>query len=286
MMQIMKTQPHLFCFGLGYTTLRLAQKAVEEGWRVSGTCRTQEKCESMHALGITAHLFDTDLPLLEPELLRDVTHIVHSIPSGEIGDPVYALHHGDLESLAQLAWFGYLSTTGVYGDHQGEWVDEKTPPRPNNTRLEKRVEAEQHWLASALPAHIFRLSGIYGPGRNSIEQLKAGKARRIDKPGQVFNRIHVDDIVSALWASMQHPTPNEIFNVSDDEPAAQAEVVSYAAQCCGLAEPELIPYEQAELSEMGKSFYQSNRRVKNQKMKEMLGVKLRYPTYREGLVEV
>lgn len=295
--------PHLFCFGLGYSALILAKQLLLEGWRVSGTCRTSDKCERLRAMGITAYIFDNDLPLQEVWDLGGVTHILHSVPPvREEGkreewisdsllnplipfslDPVFNHHLTDLQSLPNLEWFGYLSTTGVYGDHQGEWVSEETLITPPPGRNARRADAEKAWLGCGLPVHIFRLSGIYGKGRSVIDELKAGKAHRVHKEGQVFSRIHVEDIAGILQASINKPNPWRVYNCADDEPAPQAQVVEYAANLLGITPPPLVEFERAELSEMAKSFWASNRRVSNERIKQELGVQLKYPTYREGL---
>ncbi len=278
--------PHLFCFGLGYSALILAKQLLLEGWRVSGTCRTSDKCERLRAMGITAYIFDNDLPLQEVWDLGGVTHILHSAPpasSPQPLDPVLHHHLADLKSLPNLEWFGYLSTTGVYGDHNGAWVSEETPVNPPHGRNQRRADAEEAWLDCGLPVHIFRLSGIYGKGRSAIDELKAGKAHRVHKEGQVFSRIHVEDIAGILRGSINKPNPWRVYNCADDEPAPQAQVVEYAAKLLGITPPPLVEFEQAELSEMAKSFWASNRRVSNERIKQELGVQLKYPTYREGL---
>ncbi|MDB2414440.1 SDR family oxidoreductase [Rickettsiales bacterium] len=277
-------QKHIFIFGLGYTATHLAKRLLDDGWRVSGTCRSEEKSESLRPLGITPYIFDIDLPLQNPWDLSSVTHILISIPPDEKeGDIVYKYHLEDLKNLPDLQWVGYLSTTGVYGDHNGQWVDEKSQLRPNNDRLKRRVEAEEDWSNSSLPVNIFRLSGIYGPNRSAIDNLKAGTARRISKPGQFFSRIHVDDIATTLIASMNNIGIIDIYNVADDMPAAQEEVVFYAANLLDVKAPDLVDFEDANLSPMARSFYMGNRRVSNKKIKDELGVELKYPSYKEGL---
>lgn len=276
--------PHLFCFGLGYSATTLATKLLSKGWRVSGTCRTSAKCESLRHKGITAYIFDEGLPLQEVWDLASVTHIVHSIPPLEDGtDIVYASHLKDLQNLNNLEWFAYLSTTGVYGNHNGNWVDEKTPLSPPPGRSARRAAAEEMWIKSLLPAHIFRLSGIYGKGRSVIDDLKNGTAHRILKDGQVFSRINVEDIANILECSINKPNPGSIYNCADDEPAPQHQVVEYAAELLGVEPPPLEPFEKANLSPMARSFWESNRRVSNKLIKEELGVKLQYPDYRVGL---
>ena len=181
------------------------------------------------------------------------------------------------------AWLGYLSTTGVYGGHGGDWVDETTPPRPSQPRSIERLAAERAW--QAMGATVFRLPGIYGPGRSAIDRVKAGTARRIDKPGQVFSRVHVEDIAAAVLAAMTHPAPGAIYNVVDDLPASNSEVIAYACELLGLPVPPVLPWDEVAptMSAMARSFYAENRRVRNDRLKRELGVALRYPTYREGL---
>jgi nucleoside-diphosphate-sugar epimerase len=278
----------LFCFGLGYTALALAEPLRAEGWRIAGTCRTNEQQAALAARGITAHVFERDRPLADPAtLFAGVTHILSSVPPDAAGDPVLDVHGADLARLSGLAWAGYLSTTGVYGDRAGGWVDEASALEPTGARGRRRLAAERGWLAlwqrHGLPVHLFRLAGIYGPGRNALESLRDGTAKRIIKPGQVFSRIHVDDIVQVLRASMTRPDPGAAYNVCDDNPAPPAEVIEYAAALLGIAPPAAAPFEQAELSPMARSFYEDNKRVRNDRIKRELGVTLRYPDYRAGL---
>jgi nucleoside-diphosphate-sugar epimerase len=275
----------LFCFGLGYTALALARLLKVEGWRVAGTTRDSEKQARLADEGFEMYRFTRDRPLAEPAALAGATHILTSIDPDEAGDPVLAHHLADLRQCATLQWAGYLGTTGVYGDRGGAWVDEADPVAPTMPRTRRRVAAEGHWLASGLPAHVFRLAGIYGPGpgRNALAAVRAGIARRIVKPGQVFGRVHVDDIVQVLRASMVRPNPGAIYNVADDEPAPPQDVVAFACELLGVAPPPAVPYEDAELSPMARSFYADNRRVDNARIKRELGVSLRYPTYRAGL---
>ena len=276
----------LFCFGLGYTALALGRCLAAEGWRIAGTTRGIDKQAELAAEGFQVFLFERDRPLEDPAAaLAGVTHVLTSIAPDEAGDPVLGHHVADLRRRATLEWVGYLGTTGVYGDRGGAWVDEAAAVAPTMPRTRRRVAAEAHWLASGLPVHIFRLAGIYGPGpgRNALDAVRAGTARRIVKPGQVFGRIHVDDIVQVLRASMAKPNPGAIYNVADDEPAPPQDVIAFACRLLGVAPPPEVPYEQAELSAMARSFYADNRRVCNARIKDQLGVKLRYPTYRDGL---
>jgi nucleoside-diphosphate-sugar epimerase len=288
--------PHLFCFGLGYSAITLAERLLAKGWEVSGTNRSEEKCEMLAHKGMCSYVFP--LPAILPpgksipkhdlhlsDSLELATHLLLSIPPDEKdGDIILKYFLSYLKHAEDIQWIGYLSTTGVYGDHQGGWVDETTPVNPPNARSQRRAEAEEAWLASGLPVHIFRLSGIYGKGRSAIDDLKNGTARRIDKKDQVFSRIHVDDIATILEASIKHPAPGSIYNCADDLPAPQEEVVAYAAKLLNMEPPPLIPFEAADLSPMARSFYESNRRVSNKKIKEELGVKLAYPDYKLGLL--
>ena len=284
----MTAPPLLFCFGLGYSALAFAQALQAAGWRVAGTCRSAEKQASLAARGIAAELFDRDRPLADPAAaLGAAAAILASVPPDAAGDPVLDRHGGDLARLRAVRWVGYLSTTGVYGDRQGGWVDENSPLRPTGERGRRRVEAEQGWLdlhrTAGLPVHLFRLAGIYGPGRNALVALRDGVARRVVKPGQVFSRIHRDDIVAVLRASLGRPHPGAAYNVCDDDPAAPDEVVAHAAALLGVAPPPAIAFADAELSPMGRSFFDDNKRVANRRSKQELGVTLRYPDYRSGL---
>lgn len=276
----------LFCFGLGYSAMALARQLMAEGWTVAGTTRNADKQAALKADGIDAHLFSREHPLSDPgKTLDGITHLLTSIAPDEDGDMVLNHHLGDLIAVGSIAWAGYLGTTGVYGDHNGEWVDETASPTPSLPRTKRRVAAEGHWLASGLPVHIFRLAGIYGPGpgRNALETVKSGRARRVIKPNQMFGRIHVDDIAQTLLASIHRPNPGAIYNVADDEPAPPQNVITYAAELLGVEPPPEVPFEDADLSEAARSFYADNRRVANDRIRNELGVELRYPNYREGL---
>lgn len=259
----------LLCLGFGYTAQHLLPRL--DGFEVLATYRDPHKADALRQSGVRPVQFSDDL--------SRVTHLLASAPPDAAGDPLLA----HLPPMPNLVWAGYLSATSVYGDHQGGWVTEETPTTPSGPRGQQRVMAEQAWLSSGLPIHIFRLAGIYGPQRCVLDDLKAGTARRIDAPGQVFSRIHIDDITSTLLASMQKPNCGAIYNVADDEPAASADVLAYGAELLGLAAPPLVPLENAALSPMAQSFYTDNRRISNQRLKTELGVMLAYPTYREGL---
>jgi len=281
--------PSLFCFGLGYTALALVRRLQAEGWRIAGTCREAGRQEELARLGIAARLFDRDRPLADARsLLAGFTHLLSSVPPDEAGDPVLDLHGPDITSRSELAWIGYLSTTGVYGDRQGGWVDEESALRPTGERGRRRVAAEAGWraLGQRLPVHIFRLAGIYGPGRSAFDALRARRAQRIEKSGHVFSRIHVADIVQVLHASMARPRAGAIYNLCDDDPAAPADVIAHAAALLGVAPPPLVPLAEAKLSEMARSFYDDNKRVRNDRIKQELGVRLTYPDYRAGLAAI
>jgi nucleoside-diphosphate-sugar epimerase len=278
--------PRLFCFGLGYTALALARCLSVESWAIAGTTRGADKRCELGAQGLEVFPFERERPLDDPATaLAGATHVLTSIAPDEAGDPVLARHVQDLRRCATLEWVGYLSTTGVYGDRAGAWVDEAAAVAPTMPRTRRRAAAEGAWLASGLPVHVFRLAGIYGPGpgRNALAAVRAGSARRIVKPGQVFGRVHVDDIVQVLRASIAKPNPGAIYNVADDEPAPPQDVIAFACALLGVAPPPEVPYDQAELSPMAGSFYADNRRVCNERIKRELGVTLRHPTYRDGL---
>ena len=226
------TGSHLFGFGFGYSALALARHLAPLGWMAAGTCRSSEQAAALRQAGFSAVLFDRDRPV-DPAVLDGVTHLLVSVPPDAVGDPVLALHGDDIAAPPGLSWLGYLSTTGVYGDRSGGWVDETAELLPTGERGRRRVAAEQGWLdlwhERGVPVHIFRLAGIYGPGRSAFDALRAGTAKRIDKPGQVFSRIHVEDLATVLIASMSKPRPGAVYNVCDDDPAPTADVVAYAA---------------------------------------------------------
>ena len=281
----------LFAFGLGFSAQALAKRLEAKGWEIAGTARDEAKIAQLRAQGYEAVRFagTKDDPAV-PALLKSTTHLLHSIPPGPDGDPALACYRNEIAKLGTLEWIGYLSTVGVYGDQQGRWVSEETPPRPNSARTEARVKAERAWLdlgkEIGVPVQVFRLAGIYGPGRSVFDKLRAGTARRINKNGQVFSRIHVADIAAVLEASMARPRAGAIYNVADDEPAAPGDVVAYAAGMIGMTPPPEVDFEDADLTPMARSFYEGSRRIGNRLIKSELGVRLRYPTYREGLASL
>ncbi len=270
----------LLSIGYGYSAKALARRMLARGWRVIGTTRDLGEAEA--DLGVDLLQWPgADIPL------EGVTHVLSSVGPNQEGDPVIAALREELARRAaagQFDWVGYLSTTAVYGDQGGAWVDEETPVAPSSTRGDWRARAEAEWQAiPGLPLHIFRLAGIYGPGRGPFAKLMAGKARRIVKPGQVFSRIHVEDIATVLEASIDRPNPGAIYNVCDDEPAPPQDVLGYGAELLGLPVPAEVPFDEAGMTPMARSFYGENKRVRNTRIKEELGVTLAYPDYRVGL---
>ena len=274
----------LLSFGHGYSAAALTRR-LGRGWRVIGTTRRPEKALRLRNEGLEAHLWPGDE--LAPAI-REATHILVSIAPDAAGDPVLVHHaHALAADVPNLLWLGYLSTTGVYGDHAGGWVDEETPLDPTTQRGRQRVLAETQWQALAerarLPLHIFRLAGIYGPGRGPFEKVRSGTARRIVKPGQYFSRIHVDDIAAVLAASIARPAPGSIYNVADDDPSPPEDVLAEAARLLGLPIPPEVAFDEAEMTPLARSFYAESKRVRNDRIKERLGVTLAYPDYRSGL---
>ncbi|MEP9354570.1 SDR family oxidoreductase [Xanthobacter sp. KR7-65] len=277
----------LTALGFGYCVARLVAEDHSAFSRIVGTARTADRVAALPA-NVEAMLFDGEQ--LSDELaavLRETQLLIVSAPPDARGDPVLRCARAVLEQ-GRLRQVVYLTTLGVYGNHDGGWVDETTPPRGGSARLERRLQAEADWLAfgkaRGVAVSVLRLAGIYGPGRNALEQVRAGTARRIDKPGQVFNRIHVDDISNAIRAAAALRF-NGILNVTDDLPAPPGDPIAYAAELLGRAPPPLVPFEEAarEMSPMALTFWSGNKRVSNARLKGELGVILRYPTYREGL---
>ena len=268
----------LLSIGHGFSARALSDLLIAEGWRVIGTTRSAEKAEKLKAQGIEAVIWPGNaLPI------SDVTHLLTSVAPNDESDPVLSRHSEELKAAKNFEWVGYLSTTGVYGDHGGAWVDEDTPLTPSTKRGEARTRAESEWSQLDLPLHIFRLAGIYGPGRGPFSKVRSGKARRIIKEGQVFGRTHVEDIAQVLYASIKHPNPGRAYNVCDDDPAPPQDVIAYAAELLGVPVPEAVNIEDAEMSEMARSFYAESKRVRNDRIKAELGVKLKYPDYKSGL---
>ncbi len=269
---------HFVLFGLGYTGTAIAEGAVARGWRVTATSRDPSRLTP--PAGVTLIRFAEAGPALQ-----DATHVLQTA-APDPDDPALQLYAAEI-AAAPLAWLGYLSTTGVYGNRDGGWVDEATPPAPSAARGQRRLDAENAWrhAAAGRPLDLFRVAGIYGPGRSPFDELRAGRARRVSKPGHLFGRIHRDDIAAAVLAAAARPDSTRVLNLNDDEPAASADVIAEAARLLGVAAPPLVPFAEAEIgmSEMGRSFWAENRRVRSTATQAALGLRWRYPSYREGL---
>jgi len=272
----------LLSFGHGYSAQALGRLLLARDWRVIGTTRSEDKAPVLMADGVEPRIWPGAdmIPALDA-----ATHLLLSAAPGEDGDPVLASLRDEIAKRAgQFEWVGYLSTTGVYGDHGGDWVDEATPLTPATKRGIARMEAEADWASiDGLPLHIFRLAGIYGPGRGPFSKVRNGTARRIIKQGQVFSRIHVDDIAQVLGASIAEPNPGAVYNLCDDDPAPPEDVIAHAAALLGLPIPPAQDFETADMTPMARSFYAESKKVRNDRIKNELGVKLLYPTYKTGL---
>ncbi|MBS0243061.1 MAG: SDR family oxidoreductase [Proteobacteria bacterium] len=285
----MEPPGRLLCIGLGYSARALCRRLTQVGFEISGTSRSSQHLAAIEASGWKAIEYAGAGPSGDLQrAIADASHVlVSAAPGGSEGDPTLPHLREALAGSERLAWIGYLSTIGVYGDRSGGWVDESTPVNPKSHRSQWRAIAERQWLdfasQSAKRVEVFRLPGIYGPGRSPFDQLLAGTARRIVKPGQVFNRIHVEDLASGLAAAMLTPARHDIYNLTDNEPAAAEEVVRYAAELIGVAAPPAVSFDAAGLSPMAASFYGESKRVSNRRMRETLGVTPAYPSYREGL---
>lgn len=273
---------HLLCFGYGFSARHLVPLLADEGWTVSATTRMENIPE---VDGVEFIRFDS----VSAGHLSKASHVLLSAPPGKSGDPVLDRYHHLISQASHLKWIGYLSTTGVYGDTAGLRVTEASPLNPTNRRSHYRVAAEMSWLDlhrdHDVPVHIFRLAGIYGPGRSSLDQVRAGRAQRIEKHGHKFSRIHAADIATILRSSIKVPRPGRAYNVCDDEPAPQADVVAYACHLLGVSVPALVGFDEAAktMSPKARSFWNDNRLVDNSRIKEELGIDLAYPTYRTGL---
>lgn len=282
---------HLFCFGLGYSAAATARRLKAKDWNVSGTSTRPDGVESLRRQGFDGLPFDgrtASKPVTSA--LQHATHVLLSIPPDADGDPALRLHGGDIASSPTISWIGYFSTVGVYGDANGDWVDEDTPAKPASERGRRRLQAENAWRdlgrMAGKTVSVLRLPGIYGPRRSAIDDLRAGTARRIVKPGQVFNRIHVEDIATATVAAMRQPRAEAIYNVTDDLPGPPQDVIAYAAGLIGVPAPPELDFATADLTPMARSFYSESKRVSNRLMKQELGIRLAYPTYREGLAAI
>lgn len=272
----------LLSIGHGFSARALAARLVPQGWRIVGTTRSPDKADAIADTGVEPVVWPgADLGAL----IAQFPNVLVSAGPDSAGDPVLnAVEDAVIRAAPDLRWVGYLSTTGVYGDHDGDWVDEDTPLTPSTKRGRARVTAEARWQAIPdLPLHIFRLAGIYGPGRGPFAKVRAGTARRIIKPGQVFSRIHVEDIAQALELSLQRPDPGAVYNLCDDDPAPPQDVIAHAAALLGLPVPPAIPFDQADMTPMARSFYAESKKVRNDRIKQALGWAPQFPTYRAGL---
>lgn len=283
----------LLALGLGFTARALARRWRARGADVVGTVQNTAAIDEADAIARIA--FGAAAPLADVErALEETTHVLVSIPPDDAaaaaGDVVLARLASAIAAAHHIVWLGYLSTTGVYGDRGGDWVDETSERRPGNPRSLRRAAAEDAWLglwrARGVPVHVFRLAGIYGSGRSAIDQLRTGTAKRLEKPGQIFSRIHVDDIAGVLEASIAHPRPGAIYNVADDAPAPAHEVVAHAAKLLGMAPPPIEPFDPERVSPMTREFYSETRRIRNERIKRELGVALRFPDYKSGLAAI
>ena len=275
--------PCLLIFGHGYTASALVDHLGTEDWEIFGTTRNVDTADLLKENNITPLMWSDDTSI--KSIIKRSNCILHSIAPTEVEDPVYEKFAEDIIARSMnLSWFGYLSTTSVYGNHDGQWVDEKTPVNPSGNRGLLRVNAENTWARiNNLPLHIFRLAGIYGEGRSPLDKIRSGKAQLISKPGQFFSRIHVEDIAQVLKASIEMPNRGSIYNVCDDMPAAPDEVLAYAAKLLNYPEPPRINFEEAELSPMAKSFYSDNKRVNNDLIKNEFRLTLKFPNFKAGL---
>lgn len=275
-------EANLILFGLGYTGTAIAAGAAALGWRVTATSRSPSGRSAPSGVALISFADAA-------AVLAEATHVVQTAAPDEHGDPALARYSVEISRSPRLRWAGYLSTTGVYGDRDGDWVDEDTPVAPTVPRAQRRVAAENAWVAAlpGRPVDLFRVAGIYGPGRSAFDDLRSGQARRVLKPGHLFGRIHRDDIAAAVLAAMQQARPPgpRVLNLADDEPAASADVTAEAARLLDMEPPPLIPFAEAvgSMSAMGRSFWNENRRVRSEKTQAQLGLRWQYPTYREGL---
>lgn len=264
---------HLLCYGLGYTALELC-KLDHNFQKITGTKRVV-----IHYDGVDVRQFDSY------DVEEDVTHILISIPPDAEGDLVFRKYITQIAKLKNLQWIGYISTTGVYGDHRGNWVDESTPTDPKSMQSINRLTAENQWKSTDLPWHIFRVGAIYGPGRNAVDRITAGeKIELIEKENQYFSRIHVRDLAGCLLASQKNPTPYEIYNLVDDEPSSSLDVNIYAYQLLNLPLPKIISFEEAKISSQHARYYLESRKVRNEKVKNILHYKFQYPSYKDGMI--
>ncbi len=280
----------VFFFGMGYSsqaTANAIRDIIDKDITIFGTTRSRPRAEELLRAKIRSHAFDGRAPgLMLAADLKKSTHVIASIPPTNGADPVLLHHQQELDKAPDLQWLAYFSSVGVYSGSNGAWIDEGAELAKDNERAAERIKIEESWTEYAkkreVPLAIFRIAGIYGPGRSAINKLQDGLAHRIIKRGQVFNRVHCDDIGRITALAMQNQLEG-IFNLTDDEPAPPQDLVTFGAKLLEVKPPKSVPFEKAELSEMAKMFYSDNKRVSNAKIKSALGIELLYPTYREGL---
>ena len=268
----------LLSIGHGFSARALTRLLRERDWRIIGTTRSPDKAELLKSEGVEPLIWPGN-----PLPIDQATHLLTSVAPNQEGDPVLNVASKALKAAKHIEWAGYLSTTGVYGDHGGGWVDENASLTPATKRGQARVKAEAAWAELGLPLHIFRLAGIYGPGRGPFAKVRSGTARRIIKKDQVFSRTHVEDIAQVVLASIDRPNPGAAYNVCDDNPAPPQDVIAYAAELLDLPIPPEVAFEEANMTPMARSFYSDSKKVRNDRIKDELGVKLLYPTYQTGL---
>lgn len=266
---------HLFCFGLGYVA-KVISSELGPKWKISSSHTGMRETKP------NEYIFNDDVKF-DFNSLKDITHILISIPPNDSGDPVFLSFLEQIKALPKLKWIGYFSATSVYGDHQGEWVNEETPTDNSSLLGRKRLMAEKQWLKSSLPVNIIRLSAIYGPGRSAIETIISRKAKRVFKENHFFSRIHVKDISRITCRIMEDPKIGEVYNIADDLPSAQHKVISYGCELLNIDPPEMVNVEEANLSEGMLRYYSVSKRVSNNKIKNTYNLDLLFPSYKEGL---
>lgn len=287
-----KQRPSFLILGAGYSAKALIPALLERGFDVFATTRTQKGIAALEAMGTKALLYDTTLSEPLSTVLKKTTHILSSIPPTLDGDPfIQALKKAHPKTpltrlMPAIEWAGYFSATSVYGDRDGQWVFEQELLAPKTQRGKNRARAELEWLETGLAVHVFRLAGIYGPGRNPFQRLRTGKARAVIKEGHIVNRIHVDDITRIVLASLDHPDPVSLYNVADDYPAPPQDVLDFAANLIGVSKAKRVDINAPEVSEMARSFYEETKRVSNDRAKRKLGWSPKYPNYKLGLMSV
>lgn len=277
--------------GCGYTARALVPTLKADGFDIYGTTRSVEKFAELERLGVKPVLYQGNISDQFRRTLNTATHVISSVAPNENGDPfIRSMRHGYgknwLKLMPNIEWVGYLSATSVYGDRQGQWVFEEELLYPTTKRGKSRVIAELNWVESGLPTHIFRIAGIYGPGRSAFDRIRRGTAKAVIKKGHVSNRIHVDDIATAVAASIRSPNPHAIYNLADDDPCPPQDVLQFAATLLRVRAVDEVPFEDADMSDMARSFYSEVRRTSNERAKKDLDWFPQFPSYREGLVSI